>query len=126
MASGPLPPNPAELLSSEHMRNLITELTASYDQVIFDGAPCLIVTDGSVLATMVDAVILVVRAGSNTHGIVQRTRDMLTRIGAHVVGVALNGIRVTAGGYLRKSYDAFYEYREPSPQLPAEAPTVQK
>jgi capsular exopolysaccharide synthesis family protein len=126
MASGPLPPNPAELLGSDQMRSLITELAANYDQVIFDGAPCLVVTDGSVLATMVDAVILVVRAGANTHGIVQRTRDMLTRVGAHVVGVALNGIRVTAGGYLKKSYDAFYDYREPSPQLPPGPPTVKK
>ena len=118
MASGPLPPNPAELLSSEQMRQMIAEMTAEYDQVIFDGAPCLVVTDGAVLGSMVDGVIIVVRAGANTYGIVQKTRDLLSRMGAHMVGVTLNGIRVTAGGYLRKNYDAFYEYNEPERSLP--------
>lgn len=119
MASGPLPPNPAELLGSEQMRTLLAELCEAYDQVIFDGAPSLVVSDSPILATQVDGVILVVRAGANTYGIVQRTRDMLNRVGAHVLGVALNGVRATAGGYLRKSYETFYEYHE-QPQLPSQ------
>ena len=112
MASGPLPPNPAGLLGSDQMRNLLSEMETQYDQIIFDGPPCLLVTDAPVLGTMVDGVILVVRAGANTHGVVQRSRDMLQRVGAHVLGVVLNGIRVTAGGYLRKNYQSFYEYHE--------------
>jgi len=119
LAAGPLPPNPAELLGSNQMRQIVAEMVEQYDQVIFDGAPCLVVTDSAMLSTLVDGVILVVRAGTNTYGIVLRTRDTLSRIGAHILGVVLNGIRVTAGGYLRKSYETFYEYREPS-QLPAE------
>ena len=112
IAAGPLPPNPSELLGSEQMGTIIAEMVSEYDQVLFDGAPCLLVTDASTLSTLVDGVVLVVRAGANTFGIVQRTREMLSHIGAHVVGVVLNGARAMAGGYLRKNYDAFYEYQE--------------
>ncbi len=112
MTAGPLPPNPAELLGSEQMQTLVSEMVAQYDQVVFNGAPCLVVSDAAVLSTMIDAVILVVRAGVNTSGIVQRTRIMLDRVGARILGVVLNGMRATAGGYLRKNYDTFYEYHE--------------
>ncbi len=117
LQAGPLPPNPAELLGSNQMRKMIAEMGEVYDQIIFDGAPCLVVTDSAILSTLVDNVLLVVRAGSNTHGIVQRTRDTLMRVGAHILGVVLNGVRVTAGGYLRKNYETFYEYSGMS-QLP--------
>ncbi len=119
MAAGPLPPNPAELLGSEQMRTIIGEMSAKYDQVIFDAAPALVVTDPSVLASQVDGVIIVVRAGTSTHGILQRTRDIFLHVGAHVVGAVLNCVRTTAGGYLKKNYNTFYEYR--SQQLPAHA-----
>jgi len=120
MAAGPLPPNPAELLGSEPMRRLIDEMTGQYGQVIFDGPPCLVVSDACILSTLVDSVVMVVRAGANTNGIVQRARDMLYRVGVEVLGVVLNGVRATAGGYLRKNYETFYdyqEYHEPAPQL---------
>ena len=112
MSSGPLPPNPAELLGSEPMRNVLAEMMAAYDHVLFDGAPALLVSDPGVLSTIVDGVVLVVRAGSNSFGVVQRTKEVFNRIGAHMLGVVLNGVRVTAGGYLRKSYRTFYEYHE--------------
>jgi len=118
MPAGMLPPNPADLLGSDEMRRLIAELCEQYDEVIIDGAPCLVVTDSVVLSTLVDGVVLTVRAGSNTHGVVQRTRDILFRVGAHIVGVALNGVRATAGGYLRKNYETFNEYHAQA-QLPA-------
>ncbi len=117
LAAGILPPNPAELLGSQEMRVHLDEMVQQYDQVLLDGAPCLVVTDSAVLSTLVDGVILTIRAGVNTHGIVQRTRDMLMRVGGHIIGSVLNGVRVTAGGYLRKSYDTFYEYHEHA-QLP--------
>ena len=116
MTAGPLPPNPAELFGSEQMRTIIGEMTARYDQVIFDAAPALVVTDPSVLGTQVDGVIIVIRAGTSTHGILQRTRDIFLHVGAHVIGAVLNCVRVTAGGYLKKSYSTFYEYR--GQQLP--------
>ena len=118
MASGPIPPNPAELLGSDQMRQKIAEFCEDYDQVIFDGSPCLVVSDSAVLSTMVDGTILTVRAGVNTYGIVQRSKDSLIKLGTHIFGVVLNGVRVTTGGYLRKSYETYYEYRE-TPKLPA-------
>jgi capsular exopolysaccharide synthesis family protein len=120
MSAGTLPPNPAELLGSESMRATIAEMIAEYDQIIFDAAPCLVVTDAIVLSTMVDGVVLVIRAGVNTHGIVQRARDTLNRVGARILGVVLNGVRATPGGYLRKHYESFYDYREKA-QLDTEA-----
>lgn len=121
MLAGPLPPNPAELLGSEQAKRLVAEAVERYDQVIFDTAPCLVVTEPSVLSTIVDGVIIVIRAGSNTYGMIQRCRDMMARLGAHIVGVLLNGVKVTAGGYLRKNYDRFYEYGY-GEALPGEEP----
>ncbi len=114
MAAGPLPPNPAELLGSESMRTILAEMSAEYDQVIFDGSPVMVVTDACVLSTQVDGVILVVRAGHNSIGIVRKAVGQLRRIGAHVLGAVLQGVRTTAGGYLRKNYEAFYEYHQGS------------
>ncbi|MCJ7545166.1 MAG: polysaccharide biosynthesis tyrosine autokinase [Phycisphaerae bacterium] len=126
LCAGTLPPNPAELLGSDPMRAIIAEMVQEYDQVLFDSAPCLVVTHAIGLSTMVDGVVLVVRAGANTLGIVQRTRDMLVRVGAHVLGVVLNGVQATPGGYLRKNYAAFYEYHHRERQLPAPAAKAAK
>jgi len=119
MASGPLPPNPGELLGSEQMSGMISEMVTEYDQIIFDAPPCLLVNDAPALSALVDGVLLVVRAGANTHGIVHRTREELHRIGGHIVGVVLNRVRYFAGGYLRKHYEAFYDYHERA-KLPQE------
>jgi capsular exopolysaccharide synthesis family protein len=117
MGAGPLPPNPSDLLGSDEMKRIADEMAGEYDQVIFDGAPCLVVTDPVVMSSQVAGVLLVVRAGSNTHGIVTRVRNSLQRVGAHVTGAVLNGVRATSGGYLRKNYETFYEYHE-NPKLP--------
>ena len=114
IASGPLPPNPAELLGSDTMGKIISEMAAEYDQVLFDGSPLMVVADACVLGAKVDGVILVVRAGVNSAGIVQRSAERLSRVGAHVFGVVLQGVRTTAGGYLRKNYETFYEYHQKS------------
>ena len=119
MPSGPMPPNPAELLGSDPMRQLLAGALEEYDQVLLDGAPCLVVTDPAIVSTVVDGVILVVRAGTNTYGMIQRAGESLTRIGARVLGTVINGVRVTVGGYLRENYDRFYEYQEHI-ELPAD------
>lgn len=119
IAAGTMPPNPAELLGSEQMGTMIREMVEQYDQVLIDSPPCMVVTDASVLSSLVDGVVLVVRAGANTYGIVQRAREMFVHVGAHMTGIVLNGMRVMAGGYLRKNYETFYEYRTQE-QLPSE------
>ncbi len=112
MSAGEVPPNPTELLGSDQMRAILAEMVEQYDQVLLKGTPCLVVSDSVVLSTLVDGVILVVRAGANTYGVVKRARDMFTRVGASILGVVLNGVRHTAGGYYREAYEAFYDYHE--------------
>ncbi|MCK4626653.1 MAG: CpsD/CapB family tyrosine-protein kinase, partial [Phycisphaerae bacterium] len=112
ITSGPLPPNPTELLGSDSMGKIASEMADEYDQVIFDGSPLMVVADACVLGTQVDGVILVVRAGVSSTGIVQRSADRLNRVGARVLGVVLQGVRSTSGGYLRKNYETFYEYHQ--------------
>jgi len=112
MAAGKMPPNPTELLASDLAGRMFSEMREQYDQVIFDSPPLLLISDARVLATRADGIVVVVRAGVNTYGIVQRCRRTLTDIGAHIVGGVLNGVRTTAGGYLQKNYDAFHEYQE--------------
>jgi polysaccharide biosynthesis transport protein len=117
LPAGPLPPNPAELLASPQMRSLLLAASETYDRVLIDSGPCLVVTDPLVMASMVDGVILTFRAGANTHGVASRAKNVLFDARAHLVGAVLNSVRVMAGGYMRKNYDAFYDYRER--QLPA-------
>ena len=112
MASGKLPPNPNELLGGDLAKSVLSEMAQQYDQVIIDGPPLLLISDAGVMASEVDGVVLVVRAGVNTYGMVTRCRNHLDHVGAHVIGVALNGVRTTAGGYLQKNYDAFHDYHE--------------
>ena len=118
LGAGPLPPNPAELLGSNSMRDIVAEMSQRFDRVIFDSGPALVVTDPVALASIVDGVILAVRAGVNSKGVVQRARNTIRDSGGNIVGAVLNGVRAMSGGYLRKHYETFYEYREPA-ALPA-------
>jgi len=118
LPAGPLPPSPAELLAGPQMKTLIDEALTEYDRILFDSAPCLVVTDPCVLASVVDGVIMVFRAGANTHGVAMKARDRMNEANARLFGAVLNGVQAMPGGYLRKNYEAFYEYRERQP-LPA-------
>jgi capsular exopolysaccharide synthesis family protein len=103
---GPIPPNPAELIISDKMRELLRELTLRYDHVLIDSPPLINVTDPVILSTMVDGVILVVHGGKSTREIVRRARQELTTVGAKIFGVVLNNVDLRAGGY-----DEYYYYR---------------
>lgn len=110
MSSGPMPPTPAELLGSAPMRDLIAAAKAKFDRVIFDGPPCLLISDALIVATQVDGVIVVARAVSNSKGVLKRAHDELQRSGARVFGAILNGVQARPGGYFREQYREFYEY----------------
>lgn len=110
LTSGPMPPTPAELLGSEAMRKLLDEAKAAYDRVILDGPPALLISDASVLAMLVDGVIIVARADENSKGVLKRTREGLEKINARIVGAILNGVRARPGGYFREQYREFYDY----------------
>lgn len=111
IASGPLPPNPIDLLSGNRWRDLLREALAQYDQIIIDTPPVLLASDAGVLATTVDGVILVVRANRNSRGVAKRACTLLSHVNAHMFGAVLNAARVTRGGYFREQARAFYDYQ---------------
>lgn len=90
MPSGPIPPNPAELLGSGRMTNLITQLKTHYDMIIFDVPPFLMVTDAQVLMSKMDGVAIVVNGGKTNKGALQRTHEILKIAKAPVLGFIYN------------------------------------
>jgi polysaccharide biosynthesis transport protein len=89
---GPIPPNPAEMISSGRMKEMLRVLGESFDHIVIDSPPLLKVTDPVILSTMVDGVILVVHGGKSTRDIVRRTRQELSLAGAKIFGVVLNNV----------------------------------
>jgi capsular exopolysaccharide synthesis family protein len=104
---GPIPPNPAELISSERMQELLRELSRQFDHILIDSPPLISVTDPVILSTMVDGSILVVQSGKSTRELVRRARRELAGVGARVFGVVLNNVNVKREGY--DDYD-YYRY----------------
>ncbi|HZF41163.1 MAG TPA: polysaccharide biosynthesis tyrosine autokinase [Blastocatellia bacterium] len=104
---GPIPPNPAELISSNRMKELLRELGQRFDHILIDSPPMVSVTDPVILSTMVDGSILVVQAGRSTRELARRARRELARVGARVFGVVLNNVDVRREGY---DYYDYYRY----------------
>ncbi|MBT2572776.1 CpsD/CapB family tyrosine-protein kinase [Bacillus sp. ISL-51] len=90
LTSGPTPPNPAELLSSKAMGELIQEIYTQYSLVIFDSPPLLAVADGQILANQTDGSVLVVLSGKTKMDTVQKARDALQQSKAKLLGALLN------------------------------------
>ena len=99
LASGPIPPNPAELLGSEQMRKLIAVLSGSFTHIVIDSPPVSSFTDGVLIASMVDGVLLVVHGGKSSRGVVRRSRQLLTDVGAKLFGVVLNNVSARSNDY---------------------------
>ncbi|MFM8395039.1 MAG: CpsD/CapB family tyrosine-protein kinase, partial [Acidobacteriota bacterium] len=114
LTSGPIPVNPAELISSDTMRQVIADLGDRYDHIIIDSPPLVNVTDPVILSTLVDGVILVVHAGRSTRDVVKRARHELASVGAQIFGVVLNNLDIKREGYAGyssyKSYDKLHGY----------------
>jgi polysaccharide biosynthesis transport protein len=108
--TGPLPPNPSELLGSQRMAALIDQLTEEADMVLFDSPPTLAVTDASVLAAQVDGVLLVVEAGRTRRTLARQTAERMRQVGASLVGAAINRVQPGRGGYY---YSYYYYYAHP-------------
>jgi polysaccharide biosynthesis transport protein len=106
LAAGTPPPNPAELLASSNMRDLLAELRQQFDHIVIDTPPTLSVTDAVVLSPRADATILVIRSGQTTKQALRRARDILTQVNAHVAGVLLNAVDLTSPDYYY-----YYEYQ---------------
>ncbi len=99
LTSGPIPPNPAELLGSEQMRRLVAALQSKYTHVVIDSPPIASFTDGVLISTMVDGVLLVVHGGKSSRHVVRRSRQLLQDVGAKIFGVVLNNINLQTHDY---------------------------
>jgi succinoglycan biosynthesis transport protein ExoP len=106
---GPLPPDPAELLTSPKFYELIQVLREQYDYVLIDTAPLLAVTDPCAVAPRVDGVILTMRLTKNGRPQADRAKEILTSLNAKVLGVVVNGVpKSRDGSYGQYQYGAGY------------------
>jgi capsular exopolysaccharide synthesis family protein len=110
LASGPTPPNPAELLGSRRMRELIEALGERFDMVLFDSPPILAVSDASVLAPAVDGVLLVVGSGTVPRVALRRAKQSIEAVQGRIVGAVLNRFDANGQGYPRRYYDRYDRY----------------
>ena len=99
LPSGSIPPNPSELLASDHMKETLNELRADFDAVILDTAPLLMVSDASITAAVADGAILIVRHSKTTSDQVSKSLDSLDRVGARLLGTVLNFAPTKRRGY---------------------------
>ncbi len=107
MTSGPLPPNPAEMLDSKQMADILTDLRGQADMVILDSPPALAVADASILGSRCSGTIIVIDSGRTRTDLSRRTLETLGRTGARVCGVVLNRLTARRGtGY----YHYYYYY----------------
>ena len=99
LASGSIPPNPAELLSSDAMGGMLDEIKQKYDYIFFDTPPVTVVTDASALSKFVDGVIMVVREGYTNHESIEHAIKLLNIAEAKVLGFFVNDVEVSNAGY---------------------------
>ena len=102
--TGPLPPNPADLLSSHKLADAITELRGKFKFTVIDSPPIMAATDAVILSVQVDGVLLVVRSGETPKEAFTRTRDLLISVKCRMLGVVLNAVDSSAPDY-------YYSYR---------------
>jgi capsular exopolysaccharide synthesis family protein len=110
LASGPIPPNPSELLGSAKMRALLRRLSTQFDTIILDSPPALAVTDAVLMSTQTDGVLIVLDAGRTKKAQLQQVNEMLGEVGARVIGTVLNRLSARSDGYYYYYYyqNAYY------------------
>jgi len=102
--TGPIPPNPADLLSSRRLTELVADLRSRFKFVVIDSPPIMAATDAVILSVLVDGVLLVVRSGETPKEAFTRTRDLLAGVKCRVLGVVLNAVDASSPDY-------YYSYR---------------
>jgi capsular exopolysaccharide synthesis family protein len=108
LPSGPLPPNPAEMVGSKRMRELLEGASSDFDLLLCDSPPVISVSDGVALAAQCDGVVLVIRAGKIPHDVVRRTAEQIEAVKGRILGVLLNSVDLRRDGYY---YDYYRYYR---------------
>ena len=99
VAAGPIPPNPSELLHSERFKAFLNKLKSQYDLVVLDSPPLVAVTDATILSTIVDGTLLVVRAAKTSKDLARHASRILADVGAHMAGVVLNAVNLERSEY---------------------------
>jgi capsular exopolysaccharide synthesis family protein len=99
ITSGPIPPNPSELIGSNRMKVFLDRLKEDYDYVLLDAPPVLLVTDPTVLAPVADGVILVIQANKTEIEATKRAKEILTNVKANILGAVLNKVKEQRSGY---------------------------
>ncbi|HEX4956202.1 MAG TPA: polysaccharide biosynthesis tyrosine autokinase [Thermoanaerobaculia bacterium] len=117
LPSGTIPPNPAELLASDRMRDFIQHVRSHFDIVLIDSPPTLAVTDAVLIGSLADGVLLCLRAGRVNREDARACRDRLVRAELKILGTVLNGYRATQGRYGRR----YYRYSPDSREIPVAA-----
>lgn len=107
LLAGPTPPNPAELLGSERMTELLDSITG-YDMILIDSPPVNVVADPLMLSSLVDGVLVIIEANATSRSLVARTRDLLMEVNANVLGAVVNKLNVRRAGYGYYYYDYGY------------------
>jgi len=106
--SGPIPPNPSELLSSKKLKDLLSNVSVDYDMIIIDTPPLASVTDPVILSKLVDGVILVTWAGKTTYEMLGKGLKQLREVDAPLIGVVLNRFNAKKSGYYYNYGDYYY------------------
>jgi succinoglycan biosynthesis transport protein ExoP len=104
LTTGPVPPSPADLLSSHRMREAVAELRRRFKFIVIDSPPIMAATDAVILSALTDGVLLVVRSGATPKEAFTRTRDLLAAVKCRLLGVVLNAVDSSAPDY-------YYSYR---------------
>ena len=115
ITSGAIPPNPADLVGSEHMVEFIEEAKEEYDMVILDSTPILSAADAAILGREVDGVLLVYRVGLVSRGLLKRSTTQLEQVNCNIIGVVLNGMKPEISPDFQdyKHYSYYYSYGGP-------------
>ncbi|MBI1761175.1 MAG: polysaccharide biosynthesis tyrosine autokinase [Acidobacteria bacterium] len=117
LPSGLVPPNSADLVSSEKMRYMLHKLSAYYDHILIDTPPVHSVTDPIILSRQVDGVMLVVHGGKSTREMVRHARQELINVGAKIFGVVLNNVNVQQDGYEYYYHRYYYGQQDEKNQV---------
>ena len=110
ISSGPIPPNPAELLGSKKMKNFLDKIRDEYDMIILDTPPVGLVTDSAVLSTLADGLIQVVAVSQTDIEMVKRAKELLDNVNANIIGVVLNKVPTEGRFYYKYHYYQYYDY----------------
>jgi capsular exopolysaccharide synthesis family protein len=109
LTSGRIPPNPAELLGSDQIRSLMAVLAGNFTHIVIDSPPVASFTDGVLLSSVADGVLLVVHGGTASRHIVRRSKQLLADVGAKIFGVVLNNVTVSRQDYYyNRTYERYY------------------